>query len=112
MAGGWRHPFRPEAGPRRAGVTRHRGDLIIYEWTTRNGVVEAPGSADEDTSGGFDHGGWHLPYSVDASRRGRFVRQCSAELFGESDDDAFGSADVTEPIAVLVLRQLANEFAA
>src|SRR5262245_34287438 len=36
----------------------------------------------------------------------------SAELFGQRDDDALGAADVTEPIAVLVLRHLANEFGA
>ena len=36
----------------------------------------------------------------------------SAELLGERDDDALGAADVTEPILVLVLRQLANEFGA
>src|ERR1700676_4563623 len=36
----------------------------------------------------------------------------SAELFGQSDDDALGAADVAEPIDVLVLRQLADEFGA
>ena len=33
-------------------------------------------------------------------------------MLGQCDDDALGAADVTEPIAVLVLRQLANEFGA
>jgi hypothetical protein len=36
----------------------------------------------------------------------------SAELLGQSDDDALGAADIAEPIAVLVLRQLADEFGA
>ena len=36
----------------------------------------------------------------------------SAELLGESDDDALGTADVAEPIDVLVLLQLAHEFGA
>jgi hypothetical protein len=40
------------------------------------------------------------------------LRRPSADLLGQSDDDALGAADVTEPIAVLVLLQLANEFGA
>jgi hypothetical protein len=43
---------------------------------------------------------------------GRPLRQPSAEPLGQCDDDALGAADVTEPIAVLVLRQLADEFGA
>ena len=34
--------------------------LIVNEWMGLDGVVQAPGAADEDTSGGFEHGGWHL----------------------------------------------------
>ena len=34
----------------------------------------------------------------------------SAELLGQCDDDALRAADVTEPIAVLLLLQLADEF--
>jgi hypothetical protein len=40
------------------------------------------------------------------------VSNASAKLLGQLDDDAFGAADVAEPIAVLVLLQLANEFGA
>jgi hypothetical protein len=40
----------------------------------------------------------------------RPLRQPSAELLGQCDDDALGAADVTEPIAVLVLLQAANEW--
>jgi hypothetical protein len=52
-----------------------------------------------------------LPCPDDSSGERPF-RQPSAELLGQCDDDAFGAADVAEPIAVLVLRQLANEFGA
>jgi dihydrofolate reductase len=34
-----------------------------------DGVVQAPGAPDEDTTGGFQHGGWHLRYFDDLSRR-------------------------------------------
>jgi dihydrofolate reductase len=38
------------------------GKMIVQEWMTLDGVVQAPGAADEDPSGGFGHGGWSLPY--------------------------------------------------
>jgi dihydrofolate reductase len=37
-------------------------NVIVQAWMTLDGVVQAPGDADEDTSGGFQHGGWSLPY--------------------------------------------------
>jgi dihydrofolate reductase len=42
--------------------------VIVQEWVSLDGVVQAPGSPDEDKSGGFRHGGWHLPYFDDMSR--------------------------------------------
>jgi dihydrofolate reductase len=37
-------------------------NLIVFEFMSLDGVVQAPAYADEDTSGGFEHGGWHPPY--------------------------------------------------
>jgi dihydrofolate reductase len=39
--------------------------LIVNEFLSLDGVAQAPGDADEDTSGGFAHGGWHLSYMED-----------------------------------------------
>lgn len=43
--------------------------VIVSEWMSLDGVVQAPAYADEDTSGGFRHGGWHLRYFEDRSMR-------------------------------------------
>lgn len=42
--------------------------IIVNEFMSLDGVVQAPGGADEDTSGGFRHGGWHMQYMDDVSR--------------------------------------------
>jgi len=36
--------------------------LIVSEFMTLDGVIQAPGGKDEDGDGGFEHGGWTWPY--------------------------------------------------
>jgi len=36
--------------------------LIVSEFVTLDGVMQAPGGKDEDRDGEFEHGGWTLPY--------------------------------------------------
>jgi dihydrofolate reductase len=43
--------------------------VIVNEFMSLDGVVQAPGAADEDTTGGFKHGGWHLGYLEELSQR-------------------------------------------
>jgi dihydrofolate reductase len=43
--------------------------VIVNEFMSLDGVVQAPGAEDEDTSGGFEHGGWHLRYFDDISQK-------------------------------------------
>jgi dihydrofolate reductase len=37
--------------------------VIVSEWMTLDGVVQSPTSPGEDPSGGFAHGGWHMPFA-------------------------------------------------
>jgi dihydrofolate reductase len=40
--------------------------IIVYEFMSLDGVVQAPGGAEEDTDDGFAHGGWSHPYFDEA----------------------------------------------
>jgi dihydrofolate reductase len=36
--------------------------IIVSDFMSLDGVVQAPGGRDEDTDGGFQHGGWSMPF--------------------------------------------------
>lgn len=55
--------------------------LIAIEWMSLDGVVQAPSSKDEDPSGGFRHGGWHLPYFDPTSMGWVISNLSSADAF-------------------------------
>ena len=42
--------------------------IIALEFVTLDGVIQAGGGPEEDTSGGFAYGGWQAPYSDDVIR--------------------------------------------
>ena len=44
--------------------------IVITEFISLDGVVQAPGGPEEDTDGGFAHGGWSHPF-FDRGRRRR-----------------------------------------
>jgi dihydrofolate reductase len=42
--------------------------VIVNEFMTLDGVIQAPGGADEDRDGGFEHGGWQTPLLDDMAQ--------------------------------------------
>lgn len=59
--------------------------IVINEFISLDGVIQAPGGAEEDTDGGFAHGGWSMPF-FDPDTMGpamnRSVETTDALLFG------------------------------
>jgi dihydrofolate reductase len=58
--------------------------LIVSEFVTLDGVMQAPGGKAEDGDGGFEHGGWTLPYWHDAIGEtfGAMMKDTDALLLG------------------------------
>src|SRR5918996_5829002 len=36
--------------------------IVVSQFMSLDGVIQAPGGREEDTDGGFKHGGWSMPY--------------------------------------------------
>jgi dihydrofolate reductase len=58
--------------------------LIVSEFLSLDGVMQAPGGADEDSEGGFQHGGWTIPYWHDdiGNAFGALMQEVDALLLG------------------------------
>jgi dihydrofolate reductase len=67
--------------------------VIVTEWMSLDGVVQSPAYADEDRSGGFRHGGWHLRYFEERSMKWvvENVRQAGGYLLGRRTYDVFAA---------------------
>ncbi|NEM08553.1 dihydrofolate reductase family protein [Geodermatophilus normandii] len=68
--------------------------ISIVENVSLDGVVQAPGSPDEDARGGFPHGGWFAPYpdAVLGEVMGRGMAGEGAMLFGRRTFESMQSA--------------------
>ena len=73
--------------------------LIVAEFITLDGVIQAPGGEDEDTEGGFTHGGWTRPYWHDDIGAHFFQAMSEADAFllGRKTWQIHGGA--SEPMA-------------
>jgi dihydrofolate reductase len=57
--------------------------LVVTQYSSLDGVVQAPGHAQEDPGGGFTEGGWTEPFMPDHRRYGvDLYRTAGAFLFG------------------------------
>jgi dihydrofolate reductase len=58
--------------------------LIVTEFVTLDGVMQGPGSPDEDRSGGFEHGGWAGAFFDEVQMRavGEAIGRTGAYLLG------------------------------
>lgn len=67
--------------------------IIVTEFVTLDGVVQAPGGPTEDTSGSFKHGGWTVPYFDDFSGNvmGEQMKQPFNLLLGRKTFEIFAS---------------------
>ena len=84
--------------------------IIVAEFITLDGVIQAPGSADEDTDGGFVHGGWTLPYWHDDIGAHFFeaMQQTDTLLLGrktwQTHGDAFDPMPAGDPFGDVMKR--------
>jgi dihydrofolate reductase len=82
--------------------------LIVHEFVTMDGVMQAPGGKDEDRDGGFEHGGWTLPYWHDdiGMAFGKMMQGVDAFLLGRrtyvTHAEAFEPMPVGDPFGDLM----------
>jgi dihydrofolate reductase len=82
------------------------GKLLVDTFVTLDGVMQAPGMPEEDQEGGFDKGGWQVPYFDDESGRVMTEAMFSVDalLLGRKTYEIFVNywphAPADDPIAV------------
>ncbi|MCW0216482.1 MAG: dihydrofolate reductase family protein [Pseudonocardia sp.] len=72
--------------------------LMVTAFSSLDGVVQAPGGPDEDRDGGFEHGGWAVPFIDEAfvARMAGVVARAGALLLGRRTYEEFAA---TWPLA-------------
>jgi dihydrofolate reductase len=73
--------------------------VIVQEFLALDGTAQAPGGPEEDTSGGFQHGGWQMQYLEDAGmnwvRQG--IQDAGAFLLGRRTYEIFAGYWPSDP---------------
>jgi dihydrofolate reductase len=82
------------------------GKLVVNTFTSLDGVMQAPGMPEEDREGGFDQGGWQVPYFDEESGQvmAEGLAAFDALLLGRKTYEIFAGywpyAPADDPIAV------------
>lgn len=65
--------------------------IVVLSFITLDGVMQAPGGPEEDTSGGFKYGGWTAPYFTDETAGEQMAKQMEPAdlLLGKKTYDMF-----------------------
>jgi dihydrofolate reductase len=73
--------------------------LVVIEFLSLDGVYQAPGAPDEDTDGGFRHGGWQRQYfdEVLGAAGAEGMAQTDAHLFGRKTYEIMAAYWPTAP---------------
>jgi dihydrofolate reductase len=93
--------------------------IIVLSFMSLDGVIQAPGGAEEDTSGGFKYGGWVFPYFDESAGKimaeqmsknsdlllGRKTYEIFASYWPEHEDQWPGVNQVTKYVASNTLKQ-------
>jgi dihydrofolate reductase len=85
--------------------------LVVNQFLSLDGVAQAPGAADEDPSGGFAHGGWHMRYMEDEAAREwvlRSIVEAGGYLLGRRTFEIFASYWPNAPEEEQVVAQPLN----
>ena len=73
--------------------------LAVIDFLSLDGVMQAPGQPEEDTEGGFEHGGWAIPYHDEtlAESVAESMAATDAYLFGRKTYENFAAYWPTAP---------------
>lgn len=73
--------------------------VVVGTFLTLDGVMQAPGDPQEDTEGGFTHGGWQMPYFDEDSGKimNESISQTEALLLGRKTYQIFAAYWPTAP---------------